>query len=112
MSLLDDLKNDVIGRIQNVDSVKDMLILYGKLRTPIDTNTIDPYFNWYRLKLPDELNPSDLQQGLYDVYFTSEYIRTAKETKYVRLLDNGEALVNEALFIEIPYTLAEPVQLP
>ena len=109
MALLEDLKLDLKQRIDNVQSVTDMLILYEGLDAPLDLTVIEPYFKWYRLKALDEDPDFVSNTDLYSVYFTSEYVKLTREVDQVRLLDTGTELINQALRIRALPEMVEEI---
>jgi len=101
MPLLEDLQQDLKDRIDRVDNVNDMLILYNRIEAPLDSDVLEPYFLWYRLKLPTEISDYVDNAEKYLLYANNAYLKYATEVGNVRLIDLGTSLMNKALDLNV-----------
>ena len=108
MPLLEDLQQDLKDRIDRVDNAQDMLTLFNRISAPLDSEVLEPYFIWYRLKLPEEIPDYVTNAEKYLNYATDTYVRYATEVENVRLIDLGDTLINKALNLTV---LPEMVEL-
>jgi len=107
MALLEDLKQDLKDRVDRVETVNDMLILFDALRAPLDSEVLDEYFQWYRIKTLDEVEEykDDIDYALIDNVNTQYY---ATEVDKVRLLPvENDTFINKNFHLELKSWMIE-----
>jgi hypothetical protein len=109
MALLEDLKQDLKDRIDRIDNVNDMLILFEWVKAPLDTSILETYFAWYRVKTLDEVSnyQEDPDYYLIDNVNTQFY---ATEVGQVRLLQiEDDTFINKNFHLELKSWMIEPL---
>jgi hypothetical protein len=111
--LLIDLKEDLKARVDRVETVQNMLILFQRLEAHLDSDILDTYFVWARVKSVNEVEPDYLTKPNAHNFTNANTQYYANEVDKVRLLQiSSTNYVNKNLGLDLADWMIELLDPP
>jgi hypothetical protein len=111
--LLIDLKTDLKNRVDRVETVENMLILFNNISAPLDVDVLETYFIWARIKTVEEVGDSYLDEPNRHYFTDTNTQYHANEVDKVRLLQiSSNIFINKNLGLNLEDWMIEILDPP
>ena len=108
MALIDDLKADMIKRINRLTKTEDLITLFSQLSAPLDVNILENYFKWFRIKKISELTDYEDNPNFFLIADNNVQFY-ANEVDKVRLLEVDGFWINKNFGLKLQDWMIEEI---
>ena len=108
MALIDDLKADMIKRVNRLTTATDLMELFSQLSAPLDVDILDNYFKWFRIKKVSELSEYE-DNPLFYLVAENKVRFYANEVDKVRLLEVDDYWINKNFGLKLRDWMIEEI---